>query len=328
MAWMSDEKYQYISDCREKKSIAASAFKQRTHCGKGGSVKFPSDFMSRKELKAMNGEVKSYRMNDPISWEEFLEWPNEYKVAYIKKLRERFGVNDLYIANMFDVACNTMLAYFREFGLDIKAACDDDFEREKFLAWRTGANTELVQENDTADETKEIDLTAPMTWAEFKNLPDDDKIQYIKWIRETFGATDGNIADMLGICRSNFSKCTIKRLGLGVGKGKNCSKWDVEGFQAWMGGKESSAVVEEESAVDEAIEKDITESVVEPIPDPGPIAFTGHHMPVIPKSGSMTFECNNADDALATIKCLLGNVKVNLTISWECVFPEEGVYSE
>lgn len=53
---------------------------------------------------------------------------------------------------------------------------------------------------------------------------------------------------------------------------------------------------------------------------PDPIAFTGHYMPVIPKKGSMTFEYNNADDALATIKCLLSNAKVNLTISWECVF--------
>ena len=46
MAWYSDEQFAMIEDCREKKSTAASAFKQRTHCGKGGGVKLASDFMT------------------------------------------------------------------------------------------------------------------------------------------------------------------------------------------------------------------------------------------------------------------------------------------
>lgn len=54
------------------------------------------------------------------------------------------------------------------------------------------------------------------------------------------------------------------------------------------------------------------------IHDAGPIAFMGNSMPVIPKKGSMTFENNNADDALQTIKVLLSNARVNLSITWEC----------
>ena len=44
-----------------------------------------------------------------------------------------------------------------------------------------------------------------------------------------------------------------------------------------------------------------------------------HRLPVIPRNGSMAFNNNYADDALTTIRSILGNVKVNLTISWECV---------
>lgn len=55
MAWYSDEQYTMIQDSREKKSIAASAFKQRTHCGKCGGVRLPSDSMSKKELKVLYG---------------------------------------------------------------------------------------------------------------------------------------------------------------------------------------------------------------------------------------------------------------------------------
>lgn len=160
MAWYTDEQYAMIQDSREKKSIAASAFKQRTHCGKGGSVKFPSDYLSRKELNAMNGECKSYRMNAPMSWSEFVEWPNEHKVSYIKRIREKFGVSDQYIAEMFGVATNIFLMYLKELGLDAKIKCDENWGRQKFYAWRSGAKTELVKENsepveETAEEPEE-----------------------------------------------------------------------------------------------------------------------------------------------------------------------------
>lgn len=55
----------------------------------------------------------------------------------------------------------------------------------------------------------------------------------------------------------------------------------------------------------------------------GPLTFVDHHLPVIPKSGTMSFNGNFADDALDTIKTILSNARVNLTISWECMFEEE-----
>lgn len=44
-----------------------------------------------------------------------------------------------------------------------------------------------------------------------------------------------------------------------------------------------------------------------------------HSIPVIPKTGTLTFKHNDADDALATIKSLLSNTKVNVTVSWEVI---------
>lgn len=46
MAWYSDEEYAYRQDCKEKAITARSARYKRTHCGKGGAVKFPSDYMT------------------------------------------------------------------------------------------------------------------------------------------------------------------------------------------------------------------------------------------------------------------------------------------
>ena len=42
-----------------------------------------------------------------------------------------------------------------------------------------------------------------------------------------------------------------------------------------------------------------------------------HQIPVHPQSGHITFRNNNAEDILATLKSLLGDMKVNMTVSWD-----------
>lgn len=354
MAWYSDEQYMMIQDSREKKSVAASAFKQKTHCGKGGRVKFPSDYMTKKELIAMNGECKSYRMNDPISWSEFIEWPNEHKVAYIRKLREKFGVSDKHIAEMFDVSCNLFLMYVKELGLDTKCECDEDWSREKFYAWRTGGRTELVEENtdETIEPAKEPDLTKPMKWGEFKALTDEQKITYIQGIRNQFGAPDTWIGrELFGLGQSTFAR-VVKILNIGGGKnqGNNKGKWDKEGFMRWCGKyaeeveKEESLVVDEPTELvipcagplatvntDEDVsvspveavepENDIPVSTDEPTEhdDPrGSEGVSGETHCAVPVDGEMNFK-GNIDDILRTVKLLLSGSNVSLTVSWRVI---------
>lgn len=47
---MKDEEYLFVSDSRDKKITARSAGKRRTHNGKRGSVRFPSDHLTKKEF--------------------------------------------------------------------------------------------------------------------------------------------------------------------------------------------------------------------------------------------------------------------------------------
>ena len=82
MAWMSDEKYELMQDTRDKAITARSARSTRTHCGKGGAVKFPSDNLTKKEREAMNGKCETYRMNDPMTWEQFKAMPDDLKVCW------------------------------------------------------------------------------------------------------------------------------------------------------------------------------------------------------------------------------------------------------
>lgn len=94
MAWMSDEAYDYYEDCKEKKKTANSARNRRGHRGKSGRMKTASDYMTEKELRALDGEVKTYRMGSPMNWSEFSAMPDDLKKMYIKNLRKKFNVPD------------------------------------------------------------------------------------------------------------------------------------------------------------------------------------------------------------------------------------------
>lgn len=107
---MTDEKYTFITDVAEKKRTARGAFNKRTHNGKGGKVRFPSDYLSNKERNKMNGEIRKYRMNSPITYAEFKKYPDDLKKKYIQRLRDMFDVSDTDIAAMMGVKAKTLNA--------------------------------------------------------------------------------------------------------------------------------------------------------------------------------------------------------------------------
>ena len=119
MALMPDEQYVMISDSIEKKKIAHSSHNRKTHCGKGGRVKFPSDYLSKKELKAMNGDVKSYNLNKPMTWEEFRRMPQDLQIMYIKKLRNEFGVPDIVLSKAMGVCKSSFSKAMRDLNLSL-----------------------------------------------------------------------------------------------------------------------------------------------------------------------------------------------------------------
>lgn len=137
---LKDEEFCFVSDVREKKVTARSARNRKTHAGKGGRVKFPSDYMTKKELKALNGEVKTYRLNEPMKWDEFKAMPDDLKVAYINALRTKFKVPDKEIAEMLGVDRQTVGRWFRCLGLGIGkcAGGKRPWNKERWIAWING----------------------------------------------------------------------------------------------------------------------------------------------------------------------------------------------
>lgn len=95
--WFSDEEYVYRQDIKEKKSAGRGAFHKK--CGsKSKKCKFPSDYLTKKEKMAMNGECVSYDMKKFYTYEEFKTFPDDIQLKYINGLINRYNVTISMIA--------------------------------------------------------------------------------------------------------------------------------------------------------------------------------------------------------------------------------------
>lgn len=167
MALMPDEQYVMISDSIEKKKIAHSSHNRKTHCGKGGRVKFPSDYLTKKELKAMNGDVKSYNLNRPMTWEEFRSMPQDLQIMYIKKLRNEFGVPDSVLSKAMGVCKSSFSKAMKDLNLSLGKSAGatgkqwlNSEKSSKFSEyWNKFSKEEKAAEEDGVEDATEVEST-------------------------------------------------------------------------------------------------------------------------------------------------------------------------
>lgn len=167
MALLPDEQYVMISDSIEKKKIAHSSHNRKTHCGKGGRVKFPSDYLSKKELKAMNSDVKTYNLNRPMTWIEFRSMPQDLQIMYIKKLRNEFGVPDIVLGKAMGICKSSFSRAMSELNLSLgkcagakgKQWLDSEKSFKFFEYWNKFNNEKTVEEDNAEDEAEVVEET-------------------------------------------------------------------------------------------------------------------------------------------------------------------------
>jgi hypothetical protein len=173
---MKDETYAFISDVKEKKVTARSARHTRTHCGKGGMVRLPSDNLSKKELMKMSGECKSYRLNKPMTWTEFKAMPDDIQITYVKLLRQKFSVPDRKLAEMFGTSKDGISFRFKKLGLNEgKTRKRKNWDSEGFYAWLHGVDklpTPVPEEEPT--EAPVIEEVPVITSEELKAFVEED----------------------------------------------------------------------------------------------------------------------------------------------------------
>lgn len=89
-------------DVLQKKRLTASA--RRRVCGsKSHRCTLPSDRLTPAQLKRRNGPVNTYKLDAPMTWEQFLAMPEDLQRKYLTDLRELYRATDDMLGRMFHV---------------------------------------------------------------------------------------------------------------------------------------------------------------------------------------------------------------------------------
>lgn len=153
-------------DCAQKKQIANNAFRKK---GRGDKGFFKNvNNMTDAELRAKNGEVKTVKMNEPMTWDEFKKLGADIQKEYLSGLIDRYGVgmNSISI-DLFGLAGPSLYMYCEKKGIKIdglskarRANKDGRKVWETFCGVRnaksetecTPGNEEKVKANPVVDE--------------------------------------------------------------------------------------------------------------------------------------------------------------------------------
>lgn len=168
MAWLSDEEYIYRQDTKEKKAAGRGASHKKGG-NKSKKCTLPSDYMTRKEKMAMNGEVMTYNPNAWYTWEEFKKLPMEYQIKYVNSLLLRYDCGLRAIGEiLFGITGPNLYNYFKRKGQQqylnstgTKGGHSHDAGRKRLeadvLEARSLKSTEEIQ-NDSKSGSFEIAL--------------------------------------------------------------------------------------------------------------------------------------------------------------------------
>lgn len=202
---MTDETYTFISDVKEKKSVARSGGK------KGKSRRgctLPSDNLSTKEKRQMNGDMVSISMDRPMSYAKFQSLSAEMQKEYLQHIIDNYGGNTARIAGMFGVEESQVKKLRQDLNIISRYSIGD-------IGYDYGPWIEFLGSADF--------LKKPMTWETFKALDKFDQQEYLDFLYKDCGGTTNAIAEMFGISGSGLIS-HARRRGLVLGSKEKCGR--------------------------------------------------------------------------------------------------------
>lgn len=99
---MNEIELQFHKENRDKKSIGNNIYKKAG--GRGGKCRLPSDYLSNKEKRGLNGKVETVKLNEPMAYSDFKALSNTLKQEYLTNLVENHGARQADIAEMFNIS--------------------------------------------------------------------------------------------------------------------------------------------------------------------------------------------------------------------------------
>lgn len=155
-------------DCAQKKRIAKSAHNHVN--ARRGKCKLPHEYLTRKELNALNGEVKNYDLGKPMDLDTFRDMPDDLKKQYIEDLQERFHANDYLLAEMLGCSRQSVLYHRKLLGIKGLPRGSTPGE-EQLKAWKTWMGENEEQMDPPVAETPRKEEETPIKILAYEMAP-------------------------------------------------------------------------------------------------------------------------------------------------------------
>ena len=244
---MTDERYSYVEDVKNRKNVARSG-------GKKGKSRYgctlPSDAMSHWAKKRENGDVVIMAPDRPIIYEDFKELSEDMQRQYLQGIIDNYGGTTERIAKMWGVSEAKVKNHRQLLGIK-------NPQSSLGVLWDIDSGAKWTGFLSGIDF-----LSEPMSYEEFKKLSTNEKKQYLRFLVDDLEASPAEISGLFGIVTQNI-RVLLKKNGIPP-KGReyryNHKKWE-EWLEKY---KNNDSVMEEENKVTEHIQESI-ECKEEPI---------------------------------------------------------------
>lgn len=114
---MTDERFVFTQDVKERSQMKTGAFHKKNG-SKSKKCTFPSDHLTAKQKKKLNGECETFKLNEPFrDWKAFKKYSVTMKTAYLDNLIHNYGARQKDVAEMFGITPNTIYLFCKELGI-------------------------------------------------------------------------------------------------------------------------------------------------------------------------------------------------------------------
>ena len=168
---MTNEEFVFHQTELERKRTARGAYNKKRQGGR--HVRLPSDNMTKKEMQAMNGEIQTYKLSEPMTWQEFRAMPDDIRRQYILGLRERYDASTGMFCQMFEVSKPTFWKELQRLGIkatNVMPTKDSLAKWDGFLH-QTEPQEEVPEETPDEPVEQEPQETPQETPKETQELP-------------------------------------------------------------------------------------------------------------------------------------------------------------
>lgn len=159
-------------DCLQKKRIAKCA---KNHVNaRRGKCKLPYEYLSAKERKALNGEVKTYNLRVPLTIAQFTDLPRDLKQEYLTWLQQTFHANDTMLAELWNTSTWSAGVYRKAAGVTSLGRGSKSFPtQEQKEAWNAWLREEEQPETPVEEPVKDVEpaIYHPLVSATDINVP-------------------------------------------------------------------------------------------------------------------------------------------------------------